>query len=223
MFIYVVEDDINMSEIECYTLKGNGYDVKPVFSSRGLNEALEKQIPDMIILDIMLPDEDGVHVLSRLRKEVLTRELPVIMVSAKNSEMEKVKCLDAGADDYITKPFGVMELNSRVKALFRRSRRTAMPGDTIRVGNIMIDDERRVVSIGGEEKNVTYKEYELLKYLMINRGIVLSREKIMEAVWGFDFQGESRTVDMHIKTLRQKLKSEGSRIKTVRNVGYKID
>lgn len=145
-----------------------------------------------------------------------------MMVTARSSEVEKVKCLDAGADDYVTKPFGVLEFNSRVKALFRRSMKNSN-FNLIQVGDIVLDDDRRIVTVGEEEKNVTFKEYELLKYLMINKGIVLSRDKIMEAVWGFDFQGESRTVDMHIKTLRQKIGSERNRIKTVRNVGYKIE
>lgn len=223
MFVYVVEDDADISEIECYTLSNSGYEAKPVFSARELDRELAKRIPDIFILDIMLPDEDGVKLLSRLRKEERTKDIPVIMVTARSSEMEKVKCLDAGADDYITKPFGVMEFNSRVKALLRRSRKNGTTQDIMRVGNIILDNERRMITICGEEKNVTFKEYELLKYLMINKGIVLSREKIMEAVWGFDFQGESRTVDMHIKTLRQKIGSERIRIKTVRNVGYKIE
>lgn len=223
MFVYVVEDDANISEIECYALTNNGYEAKAIFFARELDRELAKRIPDMIILDIMLPDEDGVKLLSRLRKEERTKDIPVIMVTAKSSEMEKVKCLDVGADDYITKPFGIMEFNSRVKALLRRSKRNGTTQDIIKVGNIIIDNERRIVTIDDEEKNVTFKEYELLKYLMINKGIVLSRDKIMEAVWGFDFQGESRTVDMHIKTLRQKIGRERVRIKTVRNVGYKIE
>lgn len=223
MFVYVVDDDVNVSEIECYALSSNGYEVKPLFLARELDKELARRIPDMIILDITLPDDDGVKLLSRLKKEERTKDIPIIMVTAKSSEMEKVKCLDGGADDYITKPFGVMEFNSRVKALLRRCRRSGTTQDILRVGNIIVDNERRIVTIGGEEKNVTYKEYELLKYLMINKGIVLSRDKIMEAVWGFDFQGESRTVDMHIKTLRQKIGSERIRIKTVRNVGYKIE
>lgn len=223
MFIYVVEDDASISEIECYALSNNGYKVKPLYSGKELERELEKKIPDMVILDIMLPDEDGVKLLSRLRRGTMTRDIPVMMVTAKSSEMEKVKCLDAGADDYVTKPFGIMEFNSRVKALFRRSRVSEKQEDVIRVGDIVLNDERRIVTIDGEEKNVTFKEYELLKYLMINKGIVLSRDKIMEAVWGFDFQGESRTVDMHIKTLRQKIGTERNRIKTVRNVGYKIE
>ena len=222
MFVYVVEDDENMSDLECYTLTNNGYEVKPLYTAKEFEQELKKRIPDMIILDIMLPDENGIRMLVKLRQAESTRDIPVMMVTARSSEVETVKCLDAGADDYVTKPFGVLEFNSRVKALFRRSMKNSN-FNLIQVGDIVLDDDRRIVTVGEEEKNVTFKEYELLKYLMINKGIVLSRDKIMEAVWGFDFQGESRTVDMHIKTLRQKIGSERNRIKTVRNVGYKIE
>lgn len=222
MFVYVVEDDENMSDLECYTLTNNGYEVKPLYTAKEFEQELKKRIPDMIILDIMLPDENGIRMLVKLRQAESTRDIPVMMVTARSSEVEKVKCLDAGADDYVTKPFGVLEFNSRVKALFRRSMKNSN-FNLIQVGDIVLDDDRRIVTVGEEEKNVTFKEYELLKYLMINKGIVLSSDKIMEAVWGFDFQGESRTVDMHIKTLRQKIGSERNRIKTVRNVGYKIE
>lgn len=222
MFVYVVEDDENMSDLECYTLTNNGYEVKPLYTAKEFEQELKKRIPDMIILDIMLPDENGIRMLVKLRQAESTRDIPVMMVTARSSEVEKVKCLDAGADDYVTKPFGVLEFNSRVKALFRRSMKNSN-FNLIQVGDIVLDDDRRIVTVGEEEKNVTFKEYELLKYLMINKGIVLSRDKIMEAVWEFDFQGESRTVDMHIKTLRQKIGSERNRIKTVRNVGYKIE
>lgn len=222
MFVYVVEDDENMSDLECYTLTNNGYEVKPLYTAKEFEQELKKRIPDMIILDIMLPDENGIRMLVKLRQAESTRDIPVMMVTARSSEVEKVKCLDAGADDYVTKPFGVLEFNSRVKALFRRSMKNSN-FNLIQVGDIVLDDDRRIVTVGEEEKNVTFKEYELLKYLMINKGIVLSRDKIMEAVWGFDFQGESRTVDMHIKTLRQKIGSERNRIKTVRNMGYKIE
>lgn len=222
MFVYVVEDDENMSDLECYTLTNNGYEVKPLYTAKEFEQELKKRIPDMIILDIMLPDENGIRMLVKLRQAESTRDIPVMMVTARSSEVEKVKCLDAGADDYVTKPFGVLEFNLRVKALFRRSMKNSN-FNLIQVGDIVLDDDRRIVTVGEEEKNVTFKEYELLKYLMINKGIVLSRDKIMEAVWGFDFQGESRTVDMHIKTLRQKIGSERNRIKTVRNVGYKIE
>ncbi len=223
MIIYIVEDDPSINEIESYALKTCGYEVKSIFSGKELFRELDNQLPDLIILDIMLPDENGIKLLSRLQSDSHTRDIPIIMITAKSSEMEKVKCLDAGADDYITKPFGIMEFNARVNALVRRIKKREIVPQIISVGNIVINDEQRTVTIENEEKNVTFKEYELLKYLMINKGIVLSRDKIMEAVWGFDFQGESRTVDMHIKTLRQKIGLERKRIKTVRNVGYKIE
>ena len=191
MFVYVVEDDENMSDLECYTLTNNGYEVKPLYTAKEFEQELKKRIPDMIILDIMLPDENGIRMLVKLRQAESTRDIPVMMVTARSSEVEKVKCLDAGADDYVTKPFGVLEFNSRVKALFRRSMKNSN-FNLIQVGDIVLDDDRRIVTVGEEEKNVTFKEYELLKYLMINKGIVLSRDKIMEAVWGFDFQGENR-------------------------------
>lgn len=223
MYVYVVEDDASINEIECYALKTNGYEATPLCSSKELEIEMEKKIPDMIILDIMLPGDDGIRILHRLQTSDKTRNIPVIMVTAKNGEMDKVKCLDAGADDYITKPFGIMEFGARVNALIRRVRKLDGSTSIFKVGSIVMDDEKRIVTIDGDEKNITFKEYELLKYLMINKGIVLSRDKIMEAVWGFDFQGESRTVDMHIKTLRQKIDVEKDRIKTVRNVGYKIE
>ena len=160
-----------------------------------------KNIPSLILLDIMLPGEDGLDILTRIRADKATADVPVIMVTAKTSELDKVKGLDLGADDYITKPFGVMELISRVKALLRRTS----------------------VTVAGQLCELTFKEFELLKYLMLNQGIVLSRDKIMDQVWGFEYEGESRTVDMHIKTLRQKLGAAGSCIKTVRNVGYMIE
>ena len=178
MFVYVVEDDENMSDLECYTLTNNGYEVKPLYTAKEFEQELKKRIPDMIILDIMLPDENGIRMLVKLRQAESTRDIPVMMVTARSSEVEKVKCLDAGADDYVTKPFGVLEFNSRVKALFRRSMKNSN-FNLIQVGDIVLDDDRRIVTVGEEEKNVTFKEYELLKYLMINKGIVLSRDKIM--------------------------------------------
>lgn len=221
MFVYVVEDDENMSDLECYTLTNNGYEVKPLYTAKEFEQELKKRIPDMIILDIMLPDENGIRMLVKLRQAESTRDIPVMMVTARSSEVEKVKCLDAGADDYVTKPFGVLEFNSRVKALFRRSMKNSN-FNLIQVGDIVLDDDRRIVTVGEEEKNVTFKEYELLKYLMINKGIVLSRDKIMEAVWGFDFNANRERLICY-KDITAKIGSERNRIKTVRNVGYKIE
>ncbi len=226
MLVYVVEDDPGISEIECYALESNNYNVKPLFTVSELRKALKDRIPDLIVLDIMLPDDDGIVVVEKIRKNELLKKTPIILVSAKSSEIEKVKGFDAGADDYLTKPFGVMEFSSRVKALIRRAGIADGSEEEkkhcLTTGNISIDEQKREVYCNKELVVLTYKEYELLRYLIINRGIVLSRDKIMENVWGFDFQGESRTVDMHIKTLRAKLGKEKDIIKTVRNVGYKI-
>ena len=176
----------------------------------------------MVLLDIMLPDEDGLSILKKLRATPETRRIPVILVTAKTTEIDKVKGLDSGADDYLTKPFGVMELISRVKALLRRV--GGMEDEKfLRVGILFIDDEKHVAYVDDKHIELTYKEYELLKYLTINQGIVLSRDNLMEKIWSSDYEGESRTLDVHIKTLRQNLGAAGSCIKTVRNVGYMIE
>lgn len=217
--IYIVEDDENIREIQRYALKNSGFDVQEFSCGKELCGALENNIPSLILLDIMLPEEDGLDILSKLRKNNATSRIPVIMVTAKSSELDKVKGLDLGADDYMTKPFGIMELISRVKALLRRTKDMAET-PILTNGCIEVDTEKRIVTVNGAVCDLTFKEFELLKMLLINQGIVLSRNKIMDQVWGFDYEGESRTVDMHIKTLRQKLGEGGSAIKTVRNVGY---
>jgi len=181
---------------------------------------LDAGLPSLVILDIMLPETDGLTILKRLRSMSKAKKLPVIILTAKNSEYDKVKGLDMGADDYISKPFGVMELIARVKTVLRRSEDEKSGRQEI--GGLSLDHARREVSTEGVPVKLTYKEYELLHCLMINAGLVLSREKIIETVWGYDFEGESRTVDMHIKTLRQKLGTSGKLIKTIRNVGYKL-
>ena len=220
--IYVVEDDRNISEIESFSLKNSGYDVAVYENARDFYEALKDRIPSLILLDIMLPDEDGLSIVEKLRKDSLTKKTPIILVTAKTTEMDKVKGLDIGADDYLTKPFGVMELISRVKALLRRSGEDK--GDKcLTIGKIFLDSERHAVYVDNKLCELTYKEYELLKMLMLHAGIVTGREEILNHVWGMDFEGESRTLDMHIKTLRQKLGEAGSMIKTVRNVGYILD
>lgn len=220
--IYIVEDDVNIREIERYALKNSGYEVEEFDCGADMFRRIEQKVPALLLLDIMLPNEDGLDILTRLRSDKNTGKLPVIMVTAKTSELDKVKGLDLGADDYISKPFGVMELISRVKALLRRTS-SVQEDKKIAYKDIEIDNDKHAVYTNGETCELTFKEYELLKYLMINKGIVLSRDKIMNQVWGFDYQGESRTVDMHIKTLRQKLGDAGSCIKTVRNVGYMIE
>ena len=220
--IYVVEDDKNIREIESFALKNSGYTIFDFECAKDFYKKLAERKPDLILLDIMLPDEDGLEIVRRLRSTPETRKISIILVTAKDSEIDKVKGLDIGADDYMTKPFGIMELISRVKALLRRSQET---GEEVRlqVGEIVLDDERHSVSVGEVLCELTYKEYELLKFFMINEGIVLRRDVIMDRVWGTDFEGESRTLDMHIKTLRQKLREAGSLIKTVRNVGYQLE
>ncbi|MBE6024637.1 MAG: response regulator transcription factor [Cellulosilyticum sp.] len=218
-WIYIVEDDRNIREIESFALKNSGYQVMDFDCAKDFYKKITEKVPALIILDIMLPDEDGLDVLKKLRSTPTTKKVPIILVTAKTTEIDKVKGLDMGADDYITKPFGVMELISRVKALLRRSK--GMEEEKkLMLADVCIDNERHTVYVKDEPCELTFKEYELLKLLLINTGIVMSRDIIMERIWGSDFEGESRTLDMHIKTLRQKLKNANVTIKTVRNVGY---
>ena len=216
--IYIVEDDESIREIETIALKNSNYMVKAFGRASDFYKGLSEILPDLVLLDVMLPDENGCEIVRKLRRQAATRRLPVIMVTARTSEMDMVKGLDDGADDYIRKPFSVMELLSRVKALLRRTRDEGP--NQLTVGGIRLDNERYLVLAGDRPVELTFKEYELLRYLMINAEIVLSRESIMRFVWGTDFEGETRTVDMHIKTLRQKLGPWGRQIGTVRNVGY---
>lgn len=220
--IYIVEDDKNIREIEMFALKNSGYAVEEFENAKSFFSRSAEKVPDLVLLDIMLPDMDGLEIVKKLRSRPDTVRVPIILVTAKTTELDKVKGLDIGADDYLTKPFGVMELISRVKVLLRRSR--ALQDDKQMVlGDITLDSERREVHVGGELCELTFKEFELLKLLMVNAGIVLHRDTIMSDVWGTDYEGESRTLDMHIKTLRQKLGEAGNMIKTVRNVGYKME
>ena len=220
--IYIVEDDKNIREIEMFALKNSGDAVEEFENAKSFFSRSAEKVPDLVLLDIMLPDMDGLEIVKKLRSRPDTVRVPIILVTAKTTELDKVKGLDIGADDYLTKPFGVMELISRVKALLRRSR--ALQDDKQMVlGDITLDSERREVHVGGELCELTFKEFELLKLLMVNAGIVLHRDTIMSDVWGTDYEGESRTLDMHIKTLRQKLGEAGNMIKTVRNVGYKME
>ena len=220
--IYVIEDDTDIREIEIIALQNSGHQVIGFEDGKAFFKKLEDKLPDLTILDIMLPDLDGYEIVRRLRLNPGTRKLPVIMVTAKTTEIDMIKGLDMGADDYIKKPFSVMELITRVKAVLRR---TMEPRDDrfITVGEIFLDNERRMVYVEDEAVELTFKEYELLKLLMVNAGIVMTREMIMHRVWDIEFEGESRTVDVHIKTLRQKLGSGGARIRTVRNVGYVLE
>lgn len=216
--IYLVEDDESIREIETIALTNSGHKVYTFENANDFYKQLNEIIPDLLVLDVMLPDSDGNSIVKKLRSMGETKKLPIIMVTAKTAEVDLIRGLDNGADDYIKKPFSVMELITRVKALLRRTE--AEKEDVLSLGNITVDNVRHKCLVNDENVELTYKEYELLKYLLINKGIVLSREQIMMNVWDTDFEGESRTVDMHIKTLRQKLKTEGEHIKTVRNVGY---
>ena len=219
--IYIVEDDENIREIEMFALKNAGYEVQGFDCASAFYARLKERLPSLVLLDIMLPDEGGLEIVKKLRYAAQTRKLPIILVTAKTTELDKVKGLDSGADDYITKPFGVMELISRVKALMRRSQ--GMEEERlIRLDSIFMDDEKRAVFVDDVPVELTYKEYGLLKLLLLNAGIVVSRDMILDRAWGTDFEGESRTLDMHIKTLRQKLGTAGAMIRTVRNVGYML-
>lgn len=218
--IYVVEDDKSIQEIESFALLNVGYRVESFDTGASFREGMKKEVPDLILMDVMLPDEDGLSLVKWLRMDRGTVSIPVLMVTAKTTELDKVKGLDIGADDYMTKPFGIMELISRVKALLRRSGASEEKDKVMKVGNIVLDRERHAVFVDERSVELTYKEYELLKLLLTNAGIVTTRDVILDRIWGTDFEGESRTLDMHIKTLRQKLGDSGSMIKTVRNVGY---
>ena len=220
--IYIVEDDQNIREIESFALKNSGYTIMDFECAKDFYHQLAEKVPDCILLDIMLPDEDGLEILKKIRSIPDTRKVPIMMITAKTAELDKVKGLDLGADDYITKPFGIMELISRVKALLRRSMNME-DEKFLSAGDIFLDGEKHMVYVKDEPLDLTFKEYELLKLLIQNQGIVMSRDVIMERIWGIDFEGESRTLDVHIKTLRQKLKNAGTLIKTVRNVGYMIE
>ncbi|EHL16923.1 MAG: response regulator transcription factor [Peptoanaerobacter stomatis] len=221
MIVYIVEDDEDIRQIEEYALKNSGFDTYGFENSISFYEKMEIKLPDIIILDIMLPTENGFEILEYLKSKERYQDIPVIMITAKDMEMDKVKCLDLGADDYIVKPFGLMEFISRVKVVLRRARKD-MEFDEVRYENVVIEPKSHNVLVDGEKIVLTNKEYELLKYLMVNKNIVLTRQKLMNNVWGFDFEGETRTVDAHIKSLRQKLGIANNIIKTVRNVGYKI-
>lgn len=219
--IYIVEDDESIREIETIALKNSNYIVSAFENAKEFYKKLDELVPDLILLDVMLPDESGYDIVRKLRKRPATQDIPIIMVTAKTTEMDMIKGLDGGADDYIKKPFSIMELITRVKALLRRTAKEEPK--LLKLDDLVIYHERHVVTVNNEPVDLTYKEYELLRLLMGSQGIVMTREVIMRSVWDTDFEGETRTVDMHIKTLRHKLGDYGSRIKTVRNVGYVIE
>lgn len=221
---YYVEDDTSIRELVLYALKTAEFQVMGFENAASFYKRMKEQQPDLILLDIMLPDEDGVSILKKLKSRPDTENIPVIMMTAKSSEYDKVLGLDSGADDYITKPFGVMELISRVKAVIRRSDRSkGSAGEVLKIGELVLDEQKHEVYARGQEVSLTFKEFELLSYLMKNRGLVLSRDKILNTIWNYEYEGESRTVDVHIGSLRQKLGTCGDFIKTIRGIGYKIE
>ena len=223
-WFYYVEDDTSIRELVLYALKTAEFQVMGFENAASFYKRMKEQQPDLILLDIMLPDEDGVSILKKLKSRPDTENIPVIMMTAKSSEYDKVLGLDSGADDYITKPFGVMELISRVKAVIRRSDRSkGSAGEVLKIGELVLDEQKHEVYARGQEVSLTFKEFELLSYLMKNRGLVLSRDKILNTIWNYEYEGESRTVDVHIGSLRQKLGTCGDFIKTIRGIGYKIE
>ncbi len=219
--IYCVEDDGSIRELIVYTLSNTGFEAEGFASGEELFKALDSRMPDLILLDIMLPGEDGISILKRLRKAVCDRQIPIIMLTAKGTEYDKVIGLDSGADDYITKPFGMMELISRIKAVLRRTDSGAK-ADEYNFGSVRLNARARTVFADGKVVELTLKEFELLHLLMKNPGSVMTRDMLLENIWGYDYGGETRTVDVHIRTLRQKLGSAGEIIETVRGVGYRI-
>lgn len=220
--IYLVEDDDSIRELVLYTLHTTGFEAEGFRNAADFWQALEKELPQLVLLDIMLPDEDGLHILKRLRAGAETADLPMMMLTAKSSEYDRVVGLDSGADDYMPKPFGMMELVSRVRALLRRAAKPAAEDKLFTAGSLAVDVKRRAVTVDGEPVILTYKEFELLCYLLENRGVVLSRDQILTKIWDYNYSGETRTVDVHIRTLRQKLGDAGALIETVRGVGYRL-
>jgi len=219
--IYIVEDDESIREIETIALKNSNYIVSAFENAKEFYKKLDELVPDLILLDVMLPDESGYDIVRKLRKRPATQDIPIIMVTAKTTEMDMIKGLDGGADDYITKPFGMMEFVARVKAVLRRCARQSEERE-LHCKGLRVNVSRHEVSYQGEVKELTRKEFELLEYLMENKGLVMSRNQILCHVWGYDFDGETRTVDVHVRTLRQKLGEAGNLIETVRGVGYRI-
>lgn len=220
--IYCVEDERNIRELIVYTLESSGYQAKGFKDAKEFYPALEEETPELILLDIMLPGEDGLSVLEKLRQNKTTKDIPVMMVTARGSEYDKILGLDGGADDYITKPFGMMEFLARVRAILRRSQKRENDQAMYEAGDLKLYVDKHQVFAGNRQVELTLKEFELLKFLLENKGIVMTRDKLLIGVWGYDFDGETRTVDVHIRTLRQKLGDCGELIETVRGVGYKI-
>lgn len=221
--IYMLEDDSGIRNFVTYALNNSGLETQAFELPSDFWRAMDENIPDLILLDIMLPEEDGISILKKIRSVPVTERLPVIMLTAKDTEYDKVEGLDSGADDYVAKPFGIMELLSRIKALLRRTSDNSTEKNSLSVGKICIYPSRHEVFSDGEKINLTLKEYELLLWFVKNKGEVYSRDTLLQKIWGYDFSGESRTVDVHIRTLRSKLGDSGDVIKTIRGVGYKAE
>ncbi len=220
--IWCVDDDNTIRDIEVYTLTQTGFKAKGFSDGASVLEALKSEKPELIVLDIMMPGKDGREVLKEIRSSPATRKIPVIMATAKGTEMDKIQSLDTGADDYLVKPFGMMEMVSRIKAVMRRCNAEEKE-EMVSVGEITLSDKKHLVTVNGENISLTFKEFEMLKLFMQNPGIVFSRNTLLSEVWGVDYLGETRTVDMHIKTLRKKLGDSGRRIETVIGVGYRME
>ena len=220
--VFCVEDDSGIRELIEYTLSSTGFEVQCFENGACFFEALESSLPDIVLLDIMLPDIDGMEILRTLRSDKRYDSIPAILLTAKSERMDKIKGLDSGADDYITKPFDVLELISRIKAVLRRTRLVCTDTDVLEHGLVRLDNKKHIVLVEGNEINLTFKEYEILYMLLSASGGVVTRDSIISRVWGTDFEGESRTLDVHMRTLRQKLGVAGNCIETVRNVGYRI-
>lgn len=218
--IFIVEDDENLREIIEYALKSEGYEVTAFESSRDFWPAIASKPPSLCVLDIMLPEEDGLSILKKLKGKEETRQIPIILLTAKSGEIDKVKGLDYGAEDYITKPFSVLEFLARVRVVLRREEKEE---HILSTGFLVLDDQRHMVTVKDEEVVLTYKEYELLHLLMQNQGFVLTRETLLSRLWGYDYEGESRTLDVHVRTLRQKLGDAQGYIQTIRGIGYKLE
>ena len=223
--IYCVEDDAAIRDIEVYALRSTGFEAQGLENGEQLVAAVKKQVPELVILDVMLPGEDGLEILKRLRTSALTRSVPVIMATARGEEYDKITGLDAGADDYLVKPFGMMEMVSRVRAVLRRTggANSELNAGRLSLGALTLDQASHTVTANGENVTLTLKEFELLRTMMARPGVVFTRDRLLSEVWGTDYDGETRTVDVHIRTLRQKLGEAGSLIGTVRGVGYRME
>ena len=220
--IYCVEDDESILRLELYTLRSAGFDAEGFPDGESFLEALRSEKPELVLLDIMLPGESGVELLRHMRESRDTTDIPIIMATAKGGEYDKIESLDMGADDYLVKPYGMMEMVSRVKAVLRRYRPLKKP-EVLRAGKVALNSVERIVTVRGQRVELTFKEFELLRLFLSSPGIAFTREDILARVWDMEYTGETRTVDMHIKTLRQKLGEAGALIRTVRNVGYRLE